>query len=218
MSYKRFFAFCGLFVGFFIAFLLIFTTIWIKRTFGKEVEIAQILFHIQFPMTDTDPIFIIGFVLKALLPSILLSVLILYPKQPYRYILTALKRAKCYGSKILTFARSHTLGLRVLMCLALIVFATKFVERKFHIKEFMAQSATKQYDTFYETHYVNPPLQEIAAQFSRLASPRNLIVIFAESLESTYSAKSVPVGTEGGGKRLCAIWRANPQSHTARVG
>ncbi|WP_394958616.1 hypothetical protein [uncultured Helicobacter sp.] len=73
MPYKRLLIFCALFVSFFLAFLLIFTTIWIKKTFGAEVQIAQILFHIQYPITDTDPIFIKSFMLKSLMPSILLS-------------------------------------------------------------------------------------------------------------------------------------------------
>lgn len=223
MPYKRLLIFCALFVSFFLAFLLIFTTIWIKKTFGAEVQIAQILFHIQYPITDTDPIFIKSFMLKSLMPSILLSAILSIPvpvwirsiSRLWHFVIHTLKTLYTLIAKSLSFGKKHTFALRVVTCLGVIVFATKFVDQRFQIRDFIAQNSSKAYGTFYETHYANPPLQEIATQFANLQNPRNLIVIFAESMESTYSAKSAPIGIGGGGRHIRAIWRAYPQSHTA---
>ena len=101
MPYKRLLIFCALFVSFFLAFLLIFTTIWIKKTFGAEVQIAQILFHIQYPITDTDPIFIKSFMLKSLMPSILLSAIWAY------LCLCGLGASLDYGTLLSTLLRHY---------------------------------------------------------------------------------------------------------------
>ena len=115
----------------------------------------------------------------------------------WHFVIHTLKTLYTLIAKSLSFGKKHTFALRVVTCLGVIVFATKFVDQRFQIRDFIAQNSSKAYGTFYETHYANPPLQEIATQFANLQNPRNLIVIFAESMESTYSAKSAPIGIGG---------------------
>ncbi|WP_299327011.1 hypothetical protein [uncultured Helicobacter sp.] len=49
----------GIFLVAFCAFFPFFATLWIRRVFGRSVEITQILFHLRFPVgaeQDDEPI------------------------------------------------------------------------------------------------------------------------------------------------------------------
>ena len=142
MSYKRFFLSLALFASFFLTFLLIFSTIWIKKTFGAEVEIAQILFHIQYPIADTDPAFIRGFALKALLPSLLVSLVLVVPLRILASGVRAMWRlgrvgvlGLCAGvRRVFGFGARHSVALRMVACLGFIAFATKLIDTKFQVR------------------------------------------------------------------------------------
>lgn len=60
----------------------------------------------------------------------------------------------------------------------------------------------EEYSNFYEEHYIMPNISD----FSKPKNTRNLIVIFAESMESTFSGANIPLATSeailmGGGRQ-----------------
>ena len=160
--------------------LFIFTALlgfaWMKALFGA-VSLEQILFHLSFPLEGADTKVIRSFILKVIIPSLLLSV---FMTSPYKSIQFSLK----YLSLFIRWCKKYFLYLRFryALCALLLIAVCIIAERRLSISTFVVNAAQKQYSQFYEQYYVAP-------QPIHTDTPNNLIVIFSESLESTFSSK-----------------------------
>ncbi len=101
-SFLRFVSPLILFALFFGGFFLLFSSTWISTTYG-EVTFLQILFHLQFPIDDVDPKFLLSFRKHVIFPSVILSAILSFSP-------LALKALKLFLHKILKHTKIfHTL-------------------------------------------------------------------------------------------------------------
>lgn len=75
LSFLRFISPLILFALFFGGFFLLFSSAWISSIYGK-VTFLQILFHLQFPINDVDPKFLMSFREHVIFPSVILSAIL----------------------------------------------------------------------------------------------------------------------------------------------
>lgn len=212
MSVRVVLGYGTIFVIYVLGFFLLLGGQWLKQNF-EIVSFEQILFHLQFPLLDTDSSIARYFIRAVVIPSLLLALgCVLAPS----FVLFVLAKETSLGSfsvVLLAFAKRVLLpavvasvvsvyGLRAyracvarygwrlsfglvaqggLAC-AVLMLAANVANNKFHITAYFAKGA-QEWGSLYEQHYSLPILD------SRLESSKaqNLIVILAESLESTFS-------------------------------
>lgn len=184
---------CTPFFFVFALFFVIFFTLWIYKL--KLPEIAPF----------------VSFTKRVLFPSILLSVLI-FSVSIYHYCKEIASRfysaIKYFLSKFYTalrnlinktyayfkhYSRTFVLSAQYGGVIALILASLNLVDKKFGAFKALFR---REDSTLFEEHYKPFALKIHSA-------PKNLIVIFVESLESTFSLKSV-IGGGGGNMRLLA--------------
>ncbi|ETD26789.1 hypothetical protein [Helicobacter canis] len=237
MSVRVVLGYGAIFVIYVLGFFLLLGGQWLKQNF-EIVSFEQILFHLQFPLLDTDSSIARYFIRAVVIPSLLLALgCVLAPSfvrflRAYKearlgfalgatggfvgFVLFVLAKEPSFGSfsvVLLAFAKRVLLpavlasvvsvyGLRAyracvarygwrlsfglvaqggLAC-AVLMLAANVANNKFHITAYFAKGA-QEWGSLYEQHYSLPILD------SRLESSKaqNLIVILAESLESTFS-------------------------------
>lgn len=145
---------------------------WLHRSFGT-ITYDQLRFHtkISFLLEGLEPTFYYDFFNHCIFPFI--AILLAY------YLLRKfffLKNKKRMFYENIFFV--------------ILIFSFSFAAQKFwHFDELYAQSKlTRVYGDFYEKHYTFPQKDNIVF----LEQKRNLIVIFVESLESTYLPNTAP--------------------------
>lgn len=179
LSLKRFFsAVFYIITGILVTFVTLigFASRWAFTTWG-DIDMDEIVFHLQNPLEGTGNDMIGDFLLKAALPTVLvLSV--------YIILIILLKKGK-----------------RHLLCSAAFLLLT--IGGAFLVKDMIWKrldmdtwiSGRKTYSTFIEDHYADPA--SVALTFP--AQKRNLIFIYLESMETTYadeaSGGAFPVNT-----------------------
>lgn len=157
--------------------------------FGRSVEITQILFHLRFPVgaEAVDTWLVWHFIGVVVLPALLLSLMLSAPKATARLAMWGwdvaryvLKRA---GRYMLGVVRKHHVIFRYVLVAALLTLGGHYTIKKLKISEFLADNVgEKPYDNFYEQYYQKPNLDSIALGHK----PRNLLVIYMESMEATF--------------------------------
>lgn len=86
--------------------------------------------------------------------------------------------------------RSHSLIARYVFIALLSVYGWNYVGKKLKISEFIASNKVhKTYANFYESYYKAPDIESIKQSFSTIQKPRNLLVIYMESMEATFGSK-----------------------------
>ncbi|STO97017.1 LTA synthase family protein [Helicobacter canis] len=187
---QAFFARAGVFFCSFCVFFPFFATLWVRRTFGK-VDLSQIIFHLRFPVAPNaiDVDFVFAFLGVALLPSLAISLALTHPSGTARVfvaIFALCKRGFVLGRGIVC---KHSMLARYVLIIALGIYGWGYVGKKLKISEFIASNkAHKTYSTFYESHYKAPDIESIKQSFSMVAKPRNLLVIYMESMESSFAS------------------------------
>ncbi|WP_066388833.1 hypothetical protein [Helicobacter himalayensis] len=212
---------------FFFTFTLcfiVFLSFWIYRiyTLYAPTTLDKFLFELKLP----EIALFASFVKRVFFPSVLLSVLIFsvpiyhYCKEAIPKFYTAIKhflprfyvalrnfinKSYAYFKR---YSRAFILSVQYGGVIALVLVSLNLVNKKFGAFKALFQ---QDYSLFYENYY-KPFALKINSQ------PKNLIVIFVESLESTFSLKSAVSG--GGG--ICTFWRAfaksfNPCSATYKL-
>ncbi len=134
-----------------------------------DINIRQILFHLQFPLLSKSTPYIKEFCIEILFPSVVLSLLVIYMRN---------------------------IWLKAILSIVVFSACIYIVEDKFEITAYLEQR--KKVSDFYENYYM--PFD--SANLSDFTPKQNLIIIFAESMESTFSAKNIPATLRGGGIHL----------------
>ncbi len=186
---------------FFISFLsgiLFFGALYFK--FGILFE--DLLVILAMPLVGTNNA-VIEFILKdsliyVLLPSILCASFITFLPNilSHRYIKTCLANAR----KIITNLFSHSIAIRLFISALFLVVGFNAADKKLQIITTINHYFFEGYSNFYEENYIAPNVSD----FKKPKNARNLIVIFAESMESTFSGENIPLAMAieiGGGKK-----------------
>lgn len=146
---------------------------WLYDTFG-HLTMDEIVFHIKVPMegSNTDIIwaFLIQFLLKAIIPTIILSFVLIYPM---------IKNLKIIHS-INTSERRRTVFTSITISILILVFSIIKILNSTDIIGYIISQ--KNDSEFIANEYINP--EDVNIEFSE--EKRNLIYIFLESMETTY--------------------------------
>ena len=174
-----------------LAFWLLCLIYWINENFG-DPSLEQILYHLQFGvngLVDTDTAIIKSYVLYGLLLPVLLAFMATGLEKFIRYANTyGLSSALGFGNPVLT--RSTRKLFRALdwmighrAPLYLLIFATGYFGIQFSAVAYIHHQFGKDY---FSQHYINPANVTISAK-----RPKNLVLIYVESLEDTYKDSSL---------------------------
>lgn len=161
--------------------LVMFGAYWLVKTFGV-VDFGQILFHLRFPLLDENTPFFDSFIGKVILPSFAISLFIAYPE-------FALKFLKFFYGFVLSQKAKVA---KFVFALALFALCLNVTNNKLKITRYLSTQET--YSTLYEEHYKPFDITNV----QNFNPKQNLIIILAESLESTFSAKNIPQWGGGG--------------------
>lgn len=175
--------YCLIFFFSFIGGVLVFGANYYK--YGVSIE--QIIFLLKFPMVGTDDhvtktIFIES-ILYIILPSLLLALAISNLHIICRLI------SKLYTRYFKEDLSRHSLSFRLMLSLCFFIISLAVLDNKFKIIAYINNYFFKEYSSFYEDNYK-------ISNISKSPKTNNLILIFAESFESTYSSKNVPKGED----------------------
>lgn len=176
----------------FSASLVMFGAYWVAKSFGAT-DFAQILFHLRFFVFDGTMPLVGSFVAKVLLPSFALSTLVTFTRPCVKIGVRFVKFF--YQVVVLKFFCGVVLfnKINAKLAFALVLFALflNITNNKLKITRYL--STQESYSTLYEEQYAAFDKQALA----NFTPKQNLIVIFAESFESSFSAASTP--KNGGG-------------------
>lgn len=197
MTKKQIFVNLIVFVLCFSSALVMFGAYWVVKSFGAT-DFAQILFHLRFPLLDSSTPLVGSFIAKVLLPSFAVATLVAFT-QPCVKI--GVKFAKFFYGFVLS---NNAKIVKITFAVALFALFLNITNNKLKITRYL----NAPYSTLYEEQYAHFDKQALA----NFTPKQNLIVIFAESLEATFSAASTPKN-RGGGGTLLTIWRADTKSH-----
>lgn len=151
-----------------------------KPLYGTDKNVARML------LWDTTTHIII--------PSILVTLLIIFlPK------ILLNKYAKRFYDVCIGFFKqilSKSIGFSFCIGMCFLIIAANKADDKLNFIEYAWHKYGKRapYSTFYENHYVIPNTEDFTQN-----NTRNLVVIFSESMESTYSNKNIPHDAASGG-------------------
>ena len=164
----------------FLCFLLIFAATWVNNTFGV-VTLDQLVFHMTVPIDGTNRSLISQFIIEVLAPTIIFSFAIMFVVcYNYKYAIDIK-----FGFKKINFTFSFfPFGkiIKVIGCLGFIFYSIFFTIKKLDIKSYI--NDIKNPSTFIEEVYVDP--NEANITFPK--EKKNLIYIYLESMESSYSS------------------------------
>lgn len=159
--FKKVLQFCLVFLSLFF----ITSGFWISKTFNKP-SFEQILYHLQFGidgLIDINSIFMKEFLLYCVLRSVILSFIFIY-FDVLKSIFINLILQKPY----------------TLLVISLFIFFYK-IGLPNHIKKIVSN------DDYFSKHYIDPRNVQIESSKQK----KNLILIYAESLENTFSNVSI---------------------------
>lgn len=169
---------------------MLFSSYFIIRVFGR-VEFNAVIFHLQFPLLDNDNSggFVKSYILRVIAPSVFCAFCITFPHIIH----------KCVAWLYAWFLRASLpkFGL----AFVLLALCVNVANNKLKISHYLKTQKT--YSNLYEAHYkpFEAPLTHTPTQ--------NLIVIFVESLESTFSAKATPLKVANRGGGITSLLLAN---------
>lgn len=163
----------------FIGGVVLFGAYWVKSAFGA-VDFSQILFHLRFPLLDNNTPFVGKFLGQVLLPAFACAFLITFPQITLKVI-----------TLFYAWLKKATFG-KVAFAFVLFALCLNITNNKLKITRYLKTQET--YSNLYETHY--KPFD--SANLANFTPKQNLIIILAESMESTFSAKNIPAQIGGG--------------------
>ena len=169
----------------FLAILFSFLARWLLNTWGN-ISMEGIVFHLKVPLTGTSNEYIYGFILNVLIPTFILYIII------YIFILLVLKNylifeiiIKKINKKIYfnLFGIHSKIYYQVVFLLSIFIIniSIGYVIGKLDIKEYLKNQMTN--SPFIEENYINP--DDVNLIFPK--NKQNLIYIFLESMESSYT-------------------------------
>ncbi|WP_052185243.1 sulfatase-like hydrolase/transferase [Methylotenera versatilis] len=177
------------FVVYFLAFFIFCFVIWLRQEFG-EVSIDQILYHLEFGsegLLTADQSIIRTFYNKSLLlPLILTIIAMLFNADCFNTIKKLYTTIKVSLVQLLS---QHKLSKKLIFLpKQYYLLTTAFVYALFHFSAFsyFVDSMSPNSLDFYAQYYKAPSQTKIIAN-----KPKNLVLIYVESLESTYDNKKI---------------------------
>ena len=182
------------YICFLIVIIICLSSNWLLTNYGN-VTVDELLFHIFVPITTAESSLINSFIIKSLIPSLIISFLfflvsfcIIKEIRKYNYYELVIKiRHKNFSFNIRR-NRLHLLFILVEIFIALYIIFISM--NRLHIFEYIKEQSKS--STFIEENHVNP--KEINYIFPD--KKRNLIYIYVESLESTYFSKEYGGGVD----------------------
>ena len=176
-------------------------------TFGILFE--DLLLILAMPLVGTNNA-VIELILKdslifVLLPSVLCAIFITFLPNIWRnhFIQKCYATTKEYVRQIF----SHSIALRLFIGICFLIIGFNVADKKLEILSTINYHFFEEYSNFYEENYIKPNV----ADYKNPQNPRNLIVIFAESMESTFSGENNPIEfIEMGGGRDNTQMRYSP--------
>lgn len=154
----------------FISVLIISSVIWGNRTFSVKT-LSQIVFHLKVPMEGTDN----GIYLDWFVSTIPLSILII---SIITFLIFNLHRVfKKLKEKIFLFIRKNYIKIGILGIVGSLIFTINNYNLIQYISNIFEET------NLYEKYYVDP--SEVNISFNN--GKRNLIHLYLESVENTYS-------------------------------
>jgi len=189
-KHRHFFRLVIRFFVYFLAFFLVFAGLWVNRNFG-EPSLEQILYHLQFGMSglvDTDPLFVNSFIQEAILSALAVAVgLVIIEVSLAYYLIHQYKHHHTstafsfFGleefAKALYWLINHRAPLFTLIA-AFTYFAVQF-----SLLTYTYQKFAKDY---FSENYLDPKKVNVT-----LKNPKNLVLIYVESLENSYQNKQL---------------------------
>jgi phosphoglycerol transferase len=173
------------FFAYWLAFFFLFSSFWLTSNFGKP-SIEQILYHLQFGLqglVDTDMRLVDAFIQQSLLVPLCFAVALLLLEVALAYhLLSHLKSGVPHHKKHYFFL--HKVGrlfywfIHHRAPLYTLLACFMFFAINFSLVTYISQKFGKDY---FAENYLNPDHVEI-----QLNKPKNLILIYVESLESAY--------------------------------
>lgn len=173
----------GIFTLIFIGGVVLFSAYFVRETFGG-VGFEQILFHLRFPLLDNNVPFVGKFVNKVIIPALACAFVITFPQITLKIL-----------TQFYTFLKKATLG-KLAFAFVLFALCVNVTNNKLKITRYLKTQT--EFSNLYEAHY-KPPFDIVNSANAGFSPKQNLIVILAESLESTFSAKNI-LNTIGGGE------------------
>lgn len=173
--------------------LVFFSAYFIASSFGA-VDFSQILFHLRFPLLDNENTIFIGtFLKKVILPSFLIAFCVAFAP-------LVVKMLKLFYELILLRFFYHFIlrvkTAKIIFAVVLVALFLNMTNNKLKITRYFKTQQT--YSNLYENHYKafdTTSLQDFSRQ-----NHQNLIVIIAESFESTFSSQNVPANASNSGQ------------------
>ena len=152
----------GVYTGVFLGTLLS-TAIWWMLDTWRHVTVDEIIYHLRAPKTGMDNSIITGFLLKSLLPSVIMTFVVMFLSLVWK------KRKMLYGYLALALSLCTALGSGI------------YVWKKLDLGTYLKNAS--RYSSFIDEHYVYPSAVDIKFPEQK----RNLIYIFLESMETTFA-------------------------------
>lgn len=171
-----------------LSFFIFSIAVWIAINFGQP-SLEQLLYHAQFGFTgllDTDIAIIQSFLVWCIavpffsagfLVMIEYSILLFLIYGSSHWITKPARLASMHYLKVFYWFIGHRAPLY------LVVSASIYFCFQFSVKDFINHQFGKDY---FAEHYLNPALVEV-----RPIQPKNLVLIYVESLEDTYKHKEI---------------------------
>ena len=157
-----------------IAFGATVTIEWLYDTFG-HLSMDEIIFHLKVPMegTNTDIIFIFiqECLLKVIIPTGIISFILIYPM---------VRNLKFIDDKIHTAEKRRTVVVSFTIAVLILGVSIKKIIDTTDIKQYIQSQLDDSH--FIEKEYIDP--KKVNIEFGE--EKRNLIYIYLESMESTY--------------------------------
>ena len=160
-----------------------FESLWVEENVGV-VSIDEVIFHLKVPMEGTSNDLIFSNITSCLIPSIIifsiLLFLLFFNFKYYSVIYLKLKNKEFQikTKKLLVYAL-------LIFELLFLIYKFNYVNEKFGIAEYLKSQLEQ--SSFIEDNYVDP--NDVKITFPK--NKKNLIYIYLESMESTYSHATV---------------------------
>jgi phosphoglycerol transferase len=171
------------FLVFFIAFFVIFSTKWVTKNFG-EVTVDQIIYHLTFGtdnLLDSDKKLVEDFYSYCLYKSLFCTFLVFLIHNYHQQIRGLFRAIAVYVEQKHYYQKLSSCLLAIPLSVAFLMFAILFASFKYSAFSYIKDQIASSGEDFYATHYVAPDSVKLKEN-----NPKNLILIYVESLESTY--------------------------------
>ncbi len=161
-----------------IDLFLFFGMNWVIKNVGV-VSIDEVIFHLKVPLEGTSHTMINDFILKCVVPTLLIfiTIVVLFQK---RYKYESIFTIKVFKKEIKTNLKNIVRLIYLIIGLLVLMIQLSDINKKFKVIEYI--KLQRQNSKFIEENYVDPKSVKITFPDKK----RNLIYIYLESMETTY--------------------------------